>query len=356
MEERQRQIREGAGLEESRLNVEFIEFLKKFSTPLLMAVVVISGGYFAWNRYKIREERLTDDAFAQLDAAVEAKNPVTLLRVADEVNRGPIPLLARLTAADLHLDASRTGVPIGVTLEAKGELPKDTAPLTDEQRADELRKAADLYQQVLDGASNRGGHLELALVALHGLAACAESRGDLDAARGFYDRVIERAKATNRAEWATRAEKLKATLDELSVAPRLYKTAELPAAAQAAQPFTSDMQNIQFKSSTGKTMRMGPDGTLIEVEDPNAAAPEMPSSPVETSPGSTPTSPPAPAPPEGGSGEAPATTPPAPVPSPAPAPAAPATNPPAEPAPATPPGAAPATPPSAGDPSPPKPN
>lgn len=323
MEERQRQIREGAGLEESRLNVEFIDFLKRFSTPLLMAIVLIAGAYFAWNRYRIRDERLTDEAFAQLDAAVEAKNPVSLLRVAEENPRGPIPLLARLSAADFHLDASRTGVPLGVTLDSKGDLPPDTQPLTDDQRAEELRKAADLYQQVLDGSSGRRGLLEVSLVALHGLAACAESRGDIEAARGFYDRVIESANASGLPEWAKRAQKLKSSLDDLAAVPRLYKTSELPAAAQAAQPFTSDMQNIQFKSSTGKTLQMGPDGKLIEVEEPGPGT-----EPATAPPGGEPMAPPqTPAPgadaptaaPGGTAGPAP--TEPAPAAPPAPPPA-----------------------------------
>ena len=38
MEERQTQIREGAGLEESKLNVEFIDWLQRWSTPILLLV------------------------------------------------------------------------------------------------------------------------------------------------------------------------------------------------------------------------------------------------------------------------------------------------------------------------------
>jgi hypothetical protein len=43
MDERQTQIRERAGLEEARYNQDFIEFLRRFGTPILMVAAVIAG-------------------------------------------------------------------------------------------------------------------------------------------------------------------------------------------------------------------------------------------------------------------------------------------------------------------------
>ena len=45
LDRRTRQITEGAGLEESRLNQDFVEFLKKWSTPLLLVIVAAVAAY-----------------------------------------------------------------------------------------------------------------------------------------------------------------------------------------------------------------------------------------------------------------------------------------------------------------------
>lgn len=298
-EERQKigPIREGAGLDESRLNEELIEFLRKFSTPLLACIVLVAGGYFGWTQIKARRELARDTAFAQLDAAAESRNPVTLVRVAEEHNVAAVPHLARLTAADIHLDASRTGVPIGTTPNNDGSLPEDAQPLSDEQKAEELAKAEGLYKQVFESARNDSTSIEYALMALHGLAACAESRGDLDAARNHYQQLIDLAKSSNRQAWAARAEKLKSSVDELTAAPRLYQQSELSAAAAAIQPFTSGMQNLQLRTTTGETLRIGEDGQIerVPTDEQPAAPAETPASEQPAEPASTPPAPSEPA-------------------------------------------------------------
>jgi hypothetical protein len=332
MEDRQRQIREGAGLEESRLNTEFIEFLKKFSTPLLLCIAVIAGGYFFYNKYKAQREKAIDDAYAQLDAAAQSRNPASLLRVADEHNRGAVAPLARLTAADLALEASRTGVPSGTELDKDGKLPADVQTLTAEQRAGEVKTAEGLYKQVFDELSGQPVHTDLTLIALHGLAACAESRGDLEAAKGFYQQIIDRANAADLGEWAKRAEGLKNTVDTLKDSPRLYSQAELPGGAAAIQPFTTGMSDIKLKGANGETLQIGKDGKIERVDDPTNGATPAPANPAD--PGATPPANPAPAP------AAPAGTPPAAPATPA---APPATAPPAT-APTTPPAGEPTKP------------
>lgn len=297
MEDRQRQIREGAGLEESRLNTEFIEFLKKFSTPLLMVIALVALGYFAWNKYKAREEKALDTAWLEFDAAAESRNPTSLVRVSDEQRRGAVPHLARINAADLHMYSFRTGVPAGVTPEQNGTLPADAKMLTAEERAEELKKATELYQAVLTDTENSTKDVQVALLALHGLAACAESRGDLEAAKGFYQRIIDKATAANMKPWADRAEKFKSTVDDLKDAPKLLADAELPAAVKAIQPFSTGLQNLTGTTAGGQTFTVGPDGqiqvTPAATETPAGETPAV--TPVET-PAATPA--PAPAPTE----------------------------------------------------------
>src|SRR5262249_19526881 len=79
-EERQTQIREGAGLEESKLNVEFIDWLQKWSTPILLLIALTALGilgYKKWEKAKLDE---VDRGFGELTAAADipAPNPESL--------------------------------------------------------------------------------------------------------------------------------------------------------------------------------------------------------------------------------------------------------------------------------------
>ncbi len=276
-------IRSGAGLEEGRYNTEFIDLLKKYSTPMLLCIAVIAGGYFLYNYRSRQRELSTDGAWAQFDAAEKSGSPASLLRIADENEGTAIEHLARLKVADVHLDASRTGVPIGVTLEASGELPKDTKALTEEQQASELASAQGLYKQVFDEVADKPEMTPFALSALSGLAAVAESKGELDAAKGFYQQIIDRATAAGLDASAKRAEERKNSVDKLKIEPKLYAQAALPASAASLQPFTSGMSDIKVKTSSGETLTVGPDGQLKKLDG----------TPVETpaAPGATPGTP-----------------------------------------------------------------
>lgn len=315
-------IREGAGLEESRYNTEFIELLKKFSTPLLLCIAVIAGGYFLYT-YRTRQRELSvDGAWAQFDAAEKSGSPASLLRIADENEGTSIAYLARLKVADVHLDASRTGVPIGVTLEADGAFPKDTQALTKEQEGDELKASEGLYKQVFDQVSNNPELTPFALSALSGLAAVAESKGELEAAKGFYQQIIDRARAAGLDASAKRAEDRMNSVDKLKNAPRLYAQSELPASAVAIQPFTSGMSDIKVKTSTGETLTVGPDGQLKKLDGTPVGPTDTPAAtPTTPATGTTPPTPEAtpqtPAPAAPGAGQPDQTKPGEPKPEPA---------------------------------------
>lgn len=276
MEERQTKIREGAGLEESRLNTEFIELLKKWSTPILLVIVAISGSYFLWNNYQRAQERGIDQAFIELDAAVKSGSPASLLRVADEHNRKAVPILARLAAADIHLNAARTGVPIGATFQEgkPGVLSADTPPLTDEQREQEIAKAEELYKRVHDSTRSNIDHAIHTIAAMNGLAACAEMRGQADAARGFYQQVIDLCKKIGFEDGVKVAESMIESLSIVKNPPRVYAEAALPKAASDLQPFISPMTNIKMIGADGKEIPS--DGVTIAPTPPPTPAPNQP--------------------------------------------------------------------------------
>lgn len=268
MDDRQRQIREGAGLEESRLNTEFIDFLKKYSTPLLLVIAVVAGGYFLWNKVALAREQGRDSAFVEFDGAKDAKNPTGLLRVAEEnAGRGAVSHLARLLAADLHLEAYRTGIPAGVSFTPQGTLPEGQELLKDDQRQAELALASDLYNRVVKDAESDGYELPM-LAALNGVASVAESRGQIDEARAAYTKVLTRAKADGYAEMAAATQKRLDTLDALKTMPRAYAQAELPVSA----PAPGESKMVKVRSVDGKTLELAPDETnpdrLVPAEAP----------------------------------------------------------------------------------------
>lgn len=301
MEERQKQITEGAGLDEARLNTEFIDFLKKFG-PYLMMAVALAAGIYAYINFRARTiDEGTDHAFAELNSALEARNPTNLVKVADEYeSRGAVALLARLSAADAHLSASRTGVPAGVTLGQDGKLPEGVNLLTAEERTAELTKAYDLYTSVSKSANRTAGQSILAIGALNGLASVSESRGELDKAKAYYQQVIDKAKTAKFDGLATAATERLKNLDALAAAPKLLASADLPGGNVPKS--TLPMTNVQGVTSGGQAITINPDGTVQNAP---------PGLKLERLPG----------PPPGMNPDAPAGTPqPAPQPAPAPAP------------------------------------
>jgi tetratricopeptide (TPR) repeat protein len=288
LEERQKQIREGAGLEESRLNTEFIEWLKKYSTPVLLIIAVVAGGYALWTRYQRDQAIKMDTAAVELEAALEAANPVTLAAVAaDHSSRGGLPLLAKLAAADLHMDAFRTGVPAGVTLTPSGDFPEGSKLLTDEERQGQLAKASEFYQSIIDGANSTTGQQLAAVNAAIGLSAVAESKGDFDKARQMYTAAAEKAKKIGFTDLATLAEKRVESLDSIKNAPKLPATSELHASLRPApQPTTTTtpMSNIQFKDAAGNPINLNATPTPAPAITPAV----VPTQPATTEPAPAP--------------------------------------------------------------------
>ena len=198
MDERQAQIRERAGLEESRLNLEFIDWLRKWGTPILIAAALLAGAFTVRERYQKSKSAEVDSAFQELEAARAGGNasPDALLAVADDFEGvRAVSILARLEAADAYMDAVRRGTKPGAPVDAQGALTSAEDVLNDADRDQFLTKAEALYKQVEGETSSNPSQVPLTLGTLYGQAAVVESRGDYDAARGFYERVIALADA-----------------------------------------------------------------------------------------------------------------------------------------------------------------
>lgn len=230
MDERHTQIREGAGLEESKLNVEFIAFLQKWSTPMLLVVALVALGFVAYQRLEKARIDKVNRAFDELNGALNNPNPKPELvaAVANDYEgvRG-VPALARLAAADRYLELVRKGIKAGATIGQDGTVTKDDL-MTEEDRTKALGEAERLYQQVLDKNSGNNAKALHAFGAAYGLAAVAECRGDLETAKKFYEKAGELAKYAGFDEQESLAKKRIEGLASLASVPKLYTKEELP--------------------------------------------------------------------------------------------------------------------------------
>jgi hypothetical protein len=239
MDERQTQIRERAGLEEARYNQDFIEFLRRFGTPILMVAAVIAGGYALRSHLQQRTADRTELAFTDLEASrgSATPSPDTLSAIAkDYEGVGSVSILARLEAADVLLEAARRGLRPGASLNAEGDPTTNDDILTEADRASTLEQARGLYQLAADEALKSDGKRILAAGALFGLAAVAESKGEWDLARSTYQRIVELVKGTAAERHGLTAQARMDFMDALKNAPALPAKASLPPLPPELQP------------------------------------------------------------------------------------------------------------------------
>jgi len=231
MDDRQRQIREGAGQLESRLNQEFIEFLQKWSMPLLIVVALGAVGYAGWTRYKKAETEKVNVAFQELESVSNSANPSpeSLARVADDYDGvRSVPHLARLAAADAHLRAVRLGVKPGADVKPDGSLTNAADALTEQDVVEGLSRATQLYQRVAEDTAGKPGMATLRISAIYGLAAIAESRALPDEAQRNYELIVS---ITDGGPYEPHAKVARARIESLKALDskvKVFSKAELP--------------------------------------------------------------------------------------------------------------------------------
>jgi hypothetical protein len=269
-ESRLGQIREGAGLEDSRVNQEFVDFIRKWSTPVLLVAAAIALGYFLYNkRIEAREARVSE-AYAQLNQSSATANPSpdALRRIAEDYNDVPgVRLMATLTAADQYLAAVQRGVRPGTPLDAAGEPENPEDYLSEEDRERFLAEAQGLYQTVWDQTQGSPALSIYTLESLYGLAAVAESRGDIEGARNAYDQASALAEKMGYAEHAQIA---KQRLDEAGT----IRHVSLPSKADLPEPPEPEViEDPEIDVEIGPQLPEGgePELDLPDVEIPAGA-------------------------------------------------------------------------------------
>lgn len=231
--QRPTQIVEGAGREEARMNLEFIQWLQKWGPHMLFAAAGVSLAYYGWSYWQRAQARALNEAHAQLIAAQDSGSPDNLLRIAREHGgRGAVLEKATLHAADLYLQSGLTRIAPG------GRQGVETDKLNDEQRTTNFEEARRLYGEVERHAANDPSRVLFLHAAKFGLASVAASTGDIAGAMRIYDEIEALAKSNNLPGHAEQAKRQKELLARDANAAPLPSAAQIAAAARPKPPET----------------------------------------------------------------------------------------------------------------------
>lgn len=273
MDERQSKIQVGAGLQESRLNTDLIQWLEKYSSWILGILLVVVAAYFGWTKYEERRARLLDEAFVEFTAArgalgpdgVLSGSPDNLLKIAREHDgQGSIWSLASLDAAQTYLGAARRGLRPGTTLSA----PTPEDQLSPEQATEMIKSADRIFAEVLARSAGNRGSIPIYLRAALGVSATATSLGEIDRARTALTDLRDLAQREGFTAQAQEAEMRLADLSKLAAAPRIYSEAQLPALPTIA-PQQLENPNTLIPMPPGFT----PPGIDPETQQPIGSTP-----------------------------------------------------------------------------------
>ena len=230
MDERLKQVHQ-TELSESRINEDFLEWLKTKGPQYLLILLVGVCGYLGWYRWNQHKANYFNGAWAEF---VECRLPGSYEDVAQRYADVPgLPQQAMRAAADIWLRSVQTGTVLG------GEQANQV--LSDEQRLDYLERAGRIYHAL---ATVDDGSLAMTLYtvsAMQGLAVVAESNGDIDEATRWYDMAAGRAESFY-PQLARRVRGRAATAGEYAEPVTLPTRAQLPVQPPppALQPVSID--------------------------------------------------------------------------------------------------------------------
>ena len=202
-------------LTDSKVNEDFVDWLKNKGPTWLLVVLVVLVAIMGWERYQNWKTTKVANAFFDYE---EANDPETLKLVAEDHDGvASVGSLARLRAADVYLAEAL----------ARRDATNSEEMLDDAAIETRLNDARQLYQQVYEETADNDGQHLMRLPAIFGLAAVAESKGELQAAGDYYDEAIVLAGETypHIARFATGRKESLTTLEDV---PTILKRTEVP--------------------------------------------------------------------------------------------------------------------------------
>lgn len=255
-------------LTESRINDDFLYWLKTSGPNWLLAVMVVACLVMGWNWWKNRSAQARDLAWSELNSA---DIPSTLKDVAlKHADVDSVPTFALLNAGDRYLQSVLTGKRFD------REATATDADMTPELRTEWLAEADTLYTDVIKAAQvNSAGSMRgFEVSALFGRAAVAEARGDVAAAKENLEAAQK--VAGNYYPWLEA--NAKARLESLSMISKPYPIP--PAPVVALPPAVSTGTGLPAGEVDPLKMLLGSDApTAAQPAPAPAPAPGAPESP-----------------------------------------------------------------------------
>lgn len=231
MDERQTQIRQGAGLEESRINTDLIDFLNKWSSPVLIVIGLIGLGWAGLRYMERARVAKIDNAYAAYEGAMAGGSPApaSLRNIAEEFGGvGSVAEMALLRTVDVYLRAAISGIEPGAELDSLTGRPANPDDVLDEARAQSyLTQARDLAGSVVASTEGDEGKALLRVQALMRLGAAREGLGSIEEAKAAYQLAAGTASGAGFRELAVVAEARAAAADRLGEVPALPSRADL---------------------------------------------------------------------------------------------------------------------------------
>ncbi|GEM_PF-2142205 len=184
-------------LTESKLNEDFVDWLKKKGPSWLLVILIAVVAYMSMVRFREGKVAHRNEAWQALIDLQGDALPGSYEDIADTYKKTDgIGLIARMQAADRLLAAIQIKRPVGAlnNPSTPGVAPEVLSP---EERDNYLGRAIALYNSILDETSEstdaESGMTLFAIGACTGQAAIAEAQGDAALATSWYKKAAERA-------------------------------------------------------------------------------------------------------------------------------------------------------------------
>ncbi|MCH8005765.1 MAG: hypothetical protein IH888_05980 [Planctomycetes bacterium] len=222
---------------QSRINEDFLEWLKTKGPTWLLMILVVVAAYMGWDRWTQYKDNYRIEAWRAL---AECTLPSAFEDVAAQYeNILGLPQLAKNAAADALLRQIMIGRPLG-TDPPPADPPQE---LSDEWREEYLRRADRLYGEVLETDDSTLAMTLHMVSAMTGRAVTAESRGSRSEALRWYEQAAKRAEGFY-PELTERARRRASAVDRFSEAVTLPNQQDLPTGAQPPTLQPADIEDV----------------------------------------------------------------------------------------------------------------
>ncbi len=175
-----------ADLSDSQVNEDFVHWLKTKGPSYLLIVMIVIVAYLFFIQYQQGKAAHRAEAWIAYIEASATGLPASHEDIAQSyADIDSIQELGLLTAGDAYLKA----IVLNQTIGSNADI---ATSLSDEDRTFYLEKADNLYGLVVANDDNSDGAALFVASGLNGRAAIAESRGDIDSAKKFYEAAATR--------------------------------------------------------------------------------------------------------------------------------------------------------------------